>query len=296
MDNLKKVTNVLLNDVDSEFALTPYNPKPSKKLKDLFAHFNLIDTPTLYNSVIDNVDNIEFEHIERSLNTIKHYKGLLNEFNDSLDFTIYKKIKPWLDNDAKHKFKIHFYRHYAKQLLNDEIETLEDFVTNLILVNDVNLYMEVAKKLKISDAIIQIYSRYPKLVFKWLNGCQDVYGELIKLNQPGFILQNMNGELDITDGTLKYILEKADVPPELFASIKSTVGLKKLYTLTNGNINPIYYKDLVDTIEDFIFVINIDNMKLYILEDILNTMKVRFPNVYENLNSVLIAKNNLNNK
>lgn len=294
MDTTKKLVRRLLSD--NEIALVPYNPNPRKDLKILFEHFEKLNKNDLYKALIENHDECEIEQLEFALNTVKHYKGWFDWFDTSLEFNIYQKIKPWLGVQAKKRFRIHFYKHYAEALLKGEIDELDEELINLILVKDIKLYMKIAKKLHIPDAVKQIYNRYPNEIFNWLNDCSDIYNELHKLNQPIFILNNMNGKLNISDGTLKYIVEKIEPNIELFLSIKNKIGFKKLWKFSKHRFNPSFYVDLIESFDDLIFVINTPNMSLNSLELILSKTKEKFPLIYDNLNSLLFVKKEFSNK
>lgn len=294
MEKTQQLINKLLES--NEIALTPYNPSPDKELKSLFEHFNALNKNTIYKSVMDKHNDYEDEQFEFALNTIKHYKGMFDNFDSSIEFDLYRKIKPWLTDDTKKKFRNHFFKEYGIALLNGEISYIDDGLINLIFKNDVNLYIKIAKKLKIADAGRKIFDNHRGSIFNWLNECDDVYSELNKLNEAKFILENMNGKLNASDTTLKYILENTEHNRDLFLSIKRNIGMKKFWEISNHHFNEIFYAEFIETLDDLNFVINTSNISLNTLEIILNLTKEKFPHIYDNLNSLLFVKKGFNNK
>lgn len=294
MDTNEKLIDKLL--YDNEIALVPHNPNPTEELKTLFDYFNTAHRDLLYKSIIDKHNHTNDENFEFALNTIKHYKGMFDGFDTQIEFNLYQKIKPWLSENARKQFRVHYYRDYGKALLNDDIFELDDGLLHLILTNDIPLFIKIAKKLKIHDAGKKIFEQNQLAIYDWLNECDDVYAELIKLNDPKFIFQNMNGRLNASDGSLRYVIENTEPSKDLFISIKRNIGLKKLWELSNGKLKDIFFVELVETLEDLIFVINTPDIELKTIETILKTTKERFPNIYESLNSLLFVKKEFNNK
>ncbi len=271
-----------------DIAMIPHNPNPDTHLKALFDYFIRMDTNTIYMELLLYHESYGFEN---ALNVIKYYKGLFDYFDINLDFNIYQKIKPWLSEEAKIKYKNHFYKDYAHSILLDKIKIdNDDVLLDIILDNDIDLYLKIAKKLNIDNAALHIFEKSPMHIFEWLNNCSDIYNELISINKHDFILSNMNGKLNISDDTLKYIIEHTEPNLELFLSIKHKIGLSKLWELSNHKLNPEFYAHLIENLNDLIFVININNMTLNSLETVLNNIKIKFPLLYDNFNSLLFVK------
>jgi hypothetical protein len=288
---LKDLINVMIDDVD--FALTPQNPEPNQRYKDLFQLFKSTNKNDVYKGLLDMHNEKGFVF---ALDTVKHYKGDFNYFHEELDFKLYQKIKPWLDDNSKKRYREHFFREYGKACLNDEIEELDDYLLNKILTNDIHLYMRIARKLRIEDAGKIIFNHSPSVIYIWLNDSPNVYDELVKLDQGEFILKNMENKLNATTNTWKYILENSEPNIQTLNVIKKNIGFHPLWDISNHIFKPEFYVNLIETIEDFIFVINIHNMDLNSLELILNGVKEKFPHIYSNLDSLLFVKKEFNNK
>ena len=294
MEKIDNFIKLLLSSED--IALIPYNPNPDPELVELFNHFQKVDKNIVYTAVLTKHNNLIDDKFIFVLNTIKHYKGLFDGFDSQIEFKLYQKIKPWLSVEARKKFRLHFYRDYGEALLKDEFFELDDGLLHLILTNDVQLFIKIANKMKIDDAARKIFDNDPLAVYDWLNVCDDVYAELNKLNEPKFIFQNMNGRLNSTDGALRYVLENTEPNKELFLSIKRNIGIEKFLRISNGKFDDAFYEEIIETLDDLIFVINTSDMKLNTLETILKTTKERFPSIYESLNSLLFMKKDFNNK
>lgn len=294
MDKLDEFILLLLKDND--IALTPYNPSPSEKHLELFNHFNSTDTNASYLSLLDKYNESNDEKFEFALDTIKHYKGMFDHFDTNIEFDLYQKIKPWLSEEAIKKFQQHYYKEYAKAVLADRLCILEQELIDFILLTDIYLYIKIARKLNIPDAGRKIFSKSPYAIYEWLNICQDPYAEMVALNEPMFILNNMSGRLSISPGCLKYIIEYTEPNKELFLSIKRSVGFEKFLELSRGSIDDLFTIELVETLDDLIFVINTPDMSLSAIETILKTTKEKYPHIYDSLDSLLFVKKGFNNK
>lgn len=294
IEKIDKFIELLLTSND--IALIPYNPNPDPELVEIFDHFKVADKNIVYKTLITNHNNLLDDKFMFVLNTISHYKGMFDGFDTQIEFETYQRIKPWLSNNAKRQFRLHYYREYGEALLRDDIFDLDDGLIHLILTNDIPLFIKIAKKLKIPDAGRKIFELNNFAVYDWLNVCDDVYVELNKLNEPKFIFQNMNGRLNSTDGALRYVLENTEPNKELFLSIKRNIGIEKFLKISNGKFDNAFYEEIIETLDDLIFVINTSDMKLNTLETILKTTKERFPSIYESLNSLLFMKKDFNNK
>lgn len=288
---LKKIIDVLLNDEEKEFALTPFNPKPKKKMKDLFSLFENAEKTLLYCELFRKIDECKFENISNALDTVKFYKGDYNEFNSSISFKTYVKIEKWISIETNLLYKKYFFRQYGNSLLNDDIQYLDIEVLETIMKEDLDLYIKIAKKMNITNAIHDIFSIEPKKIYYWVNEHDRKYEELKKLNNPEFVLKNMNGELDVSTETLRYILEHSAADINLYKSVKSRLGFTSLYELTHENWDDNFYTELVETIDDLHFVMNIGDLKIGIIDLILKKIKSNYPNLYENLNTIIMSKN-----
>lgn len=285
MEKIDKLIYRLLHD--SNFALIPHNPNSDYESIELFNFFLKLETTLIYNIFLQYHNLLYFES---ALNTIKHYKGMFDYFDDNLDFEIYQKIENYLSADSIKKYNEHFYKNYAEKILTDKIKNINDDLLNIILNNDISLYIKVSKKLNIKDAAKNIFEKSPLHIFEWINASDDIYSELLSINKHDFILSNMNGNLNISDDTLKYIIDHTEPNLELFLSIKHKIGLSKLWELSNHKLNPEFYAHLIENLNDLFFVINIDNITLNSLETILNNIKIKFPLLYDNFNSLLFVK------
>lgn len=291
MDKRSMMINSLLKD--TEIAMIPHHPNPDEELKSLYDYFNGMNVDALYRELLPKHNEYGFEN---ALNIVKHYKGLFNHFDSGLEFSVYQKIKPWLNDESKKKYRVHFYKDYAKEVLVGNLKTIDEGLLEMLLNNDIHLYSQVARKLKLVGAGAKIFEKAPGMIYNWLNSSENVYMELINLDQPEFILRNMNGKLDVSDGALKYIIEKAEPSLELFISIKKNIGMAKLWELSNFRFAPEFYVDLVENMNDLLFVINIENIGLNSLEIVFSKIKEKFPHLYDNFNSLLFVKKEFNNK
>lgn len=294
MDKTEKLIVEMLGN--NELALVPHNPNPSVELVSLFDHFSSLPTNTIYLSLLDKYTDSIDEKFEFALDTIKHYKGVLDHFDTNIEFAMYQQIKPWLSSEAIKKFQHHYYKEYAHAVLSDETNTLEQEIIDFILVKDIYLYTKVARKLEIPDAGRKIFSRDPYAIYEWFNICRDPYAEMVALNEPLFILNNMSGRLSISTGSLRYIIEFTEPNKDLFLTIKRNVGIKKFLELSNGNIDDVLMPDLIETLDDLLIVINTQDMSLSAIEAILKRLKEKFPHIHESLDSLLLVKKGFNNK
>jgi hypothetical protein len=284
----------LLNDND--IALFPHNPTPTQDLIELFDHFKSIPTPDLYKKLIMNHSSAEWDKFQLALNTIKHYKGEFDDFDAGIDFETYQKLKYWFSVNIRKKFEEHYYEEIVEMVLNDKKNTIDIHTLQVVLKKNTSLYIKIAKKLTIENAINNIFAADQFKVFDWLNTCNNTYDELKKLNNPNFILKNMNNRLDSNDGTLKYILENVEPNKDLFVSIKKNIGIKKFIEISNGKINKELIPYLIENLDDLIIIINNPQIEMSTVELILKTTKESFPNIYESLNSLLFVKKEFNNK
>ncbi len=287
MKQLNKLIDKLLSD--SEIAMVPHNNDASDELKQLFKLFTDTSKDALYRLLMKRSFET-IDHETRAVNTIKFYKGEFSFFDTSIDFNTFQKIKLWLDKDSLKVFELKFFREYAEICLNSDNYTIHDDLLELIISNDLNLYIQIAKKLNIKNAVVNIFNKDNFLVFDWLNTSKNMYSDLVLLNQDKFILENMNGRLDITLDSIKYIIEKSEASFDLYVAIKRKIGLEKLWELSKHRFENEFFVDIVETWDEFLFVLNIKSLSLNSLETILDKMKSKFPHIYENFNSLLFVK------
>jgi len=290
---MKTILEQLLNDRsnDYQFSLMPYNPKPSKKLKKIFNHFEEIEKSWLYKEIIMS-NHSDIEDIEHALSITKFYKGDFDVFDESLSFHDFEKLKSFCDTSTTASYQMHFYKEYTEKFLNNEIESVNEKSIDYFLNYDLDKYITIAKKIKIKDAILKIFSVQPFKVFQWVNQSSTQYDDLTLLNQSSFILQNMNGNLDITEETLKYVLINADPDINLYNSIKKMIGLEKLCNLTHQISFKFYFIDLISSLDDLEYIITRGNLNLYELESFLAHVKNRFPLIFEKLEPIMLIKSN----
>lgn len=294
MTTIDTLIDTLIHDLN--FGMIPYNPNAEQTSKDLFTLFNNTNKDTIYKSLLNkNIDNSElFRHIMQLVN---YYKGNFSFFDTSIDFQTFQKIKPWLCKESLNVFNLKFFNELGYLILetNDTI-LLDENILDLIINNNMKLYFQIAKKFNIPNAIVKIFEKNNILVFDWLNESINMYQELIKLNQPDFILTHMNGKLDIKNDSIKYIIETATPTYDLYVAIKHKIGLHELWRLANYKANELFFIDIVETFDEFLFILNLPHISLTSLELILNKSKLKFPHIYENFNSLLLVKKEINNK
>lgn len=293
MKQLNKLIDTLL--ADENFAMIPHNTNATDELKNIFTFFNDTNKDVIYKLLMKRTFD-DHKHELMVINTVKHYKGLFSFFDTSIDFNTFQKIKLWLDVDSLKVFELKFFREYADKVLLGGKYIINDSILELILNNDLNLYIKIAKKLKLPNTITHIFNKDKFMVFDWLNHSKNMYVELVSLNQEKFILENMNGRLDITLDSIKYIIEKSEPSFDLYVAIKRKIGLQKLWELSHHRFEDEFFVDIVETFDEFLFVINIKTLSLTSLETILDKMKMKFPHIYENFNSLLFVKKEIYNK
>lgn len=291
-EHIEKLIHNLLN-VD-DFPLVPHLDNPDKDLKYNFDFFSNLSGDIIARELILSHHN--HTKFEQALNIIAHYKDGIKFFDSSIDFEVYKKVKPHLDDGSKNKFREEFYKQYANRVIDDLDTDMDNELIDFIYDKDLNLYIEIAKKLNIVEAVNKIYSKNPEKVFGWLNSSKNMYVELVKLRQPQFIFNNMNGQLEINDDSLKYFFEIAPVDINIYKEVKKTLGLETIWKYTHHKISPEFYSELVENFDEFKFLITLPNLKINSLEQILKNLKTKFPHIYDNFQSLMLLKNDFHNK
>jgi hypothetical protein len=290
-EHIDKLIHNLLNNGD--FPLVPHLHEPDKDLKYSFDFFTNLGSDIILRSLINEKEHTKFED---ALNIISHYKGKIKFFDKNLTFDEYSIIKPHLDEASKLQYRNIFYEEYARRIMNGKSTEIAIDLVNFIYAKDLDLFINIAKKLNIVDAVNKIYDKNPEKVFDWINGHPNKYQQLIQLNQPQFIFNNMNGKLDINDDSLRYFFEITPMDINILKEIKKTLGLPTIWKFTHQKVPAEFYTELMETIDEFLYVLNQPHIKIESVEQILKTLKEKFPHIYSNFNSLMFLKNDFYNK
>jgi len=286
--------NLIHNILDEkDFPLVPHLEKIDKDLKYSFDFFINLNADIIFKQIINKHTHKNFDD---AINIIAYYKGKINYFDPNISFDLYVRLIPHLNEVSKSKYNKHFYKEYATTILEEDNRDVDDEIIEHIYNSNLNLYIDIARKLNLENAINKIYLKDSQLVFEWLNNHTNKYKELKQLNQPQFIFNNMNGKLNIDDQSLKYFFEICPLDINIYKDIKKSIGLETVWKFTNHKLSSEFYMELIDTLEDIIFILNQDNVKLSSLEAILSTIKSKFPHLYDNFNSLMLMKKDFYNK
>jgi hypothetical protein len=268
------------------FALIPYNPKPDKDMQFLFNFFRNLDINLLMRKlmVFKNHNNLK-----QALSIILHYKGKIPYFNKDLNHKKYLTIKPFLDDSSISKFNILYQPIVIENILNDKITVVDDIDMNVLKTSNISNFINVSIKLDINN-INEVFNEDKFKVFDWINKHPDKYAQLKQLNQPQFIFDNMNGKLNINDGTLRYFFEICPIDLEVYKELKKTISLETIWKFTNHKLSLDFIVELVDTLEEVVFIINIPKIPLSTIEAFMKRLKIKFPLLYTNFNSLLLMK------
>jgi len=285
MNNLEiLITQLLEND---EFALIPFNKNIDVELKFYFDFFINLKTDLLLRNLLKYQDHNNFD---KALNIIIHYKDKISDSNIILDFKTFLIIKDIFTKNKQFEYECTFYKEITKQVVAGEILFIDNKLLDFIYNNDIDNYIKIALKLDINDAINKIFDKDKYKIFNWLNNHPNKFTELKKLNQPYFILTNMNSRLDINDETLKYFFEVAPIDISLYKNLRQNLSLEIIYKYSKNKVSDEFIFELVETFDDIVFILNLNNLNLNTLNSFMNKIKNDFPHVYNNLNSLLLMK------
>jgi len=287
MNNNKYINDLIHHLLNNEnFGLTPHSPNPNKDIKFIFDFFINLNTSIILNELIQHSNHKGFKN---ALALIFHYKGEIQFFSDTLPFNDFKILKPFLNSKSIYQFNSVLYMNYANEILNGNSLSIDSEVLNIILNNNLDLYIDISLKLGL-DNIKIVFDKNKDKVFDWLNKHKSTYTELIKLNQPQYIFSNMNGKLDVNDDSLKYFFEICPFDIGLYKELKKTIPIKTIWKHTKHKLSVEFLFELVETIDELIFVLTLPNIPISSMENILDKLKTKFPLLYENFNSLLVMK------
>ncbi len=288
---LPAIIENLLNNPD--FGMVPHMPNPDTNIKLIYSVFENLSIDIIYKALLTEIHHNNFQN---ALQLTQHFKGKLSFFDDTLTFYEYKKIKNYVTSEINAKYIEKFYKEYGDDILYNQSKIIDFDILDIILDKDINLYMQIAKKKNIIDAGTKIFQKNKNVIFSWINTSDDKYRELIKLNQPMYIIQHMNGQLDVCEQSVKYIVELFGPDISFLIQLKKQIGLEKLWSQSKHKLSNEFYFELVETLDELIFVINIDNMRLETIESCLNKLNSKFPTIYANFTSLMFLKKDFINK
>lgn len=288
---IENLIHNLLNE--NNFPLIPYTPIPDNDLKISFDFFSNLTGDIILKNLIKEINHTNFKN---AINIVSHYKGKIKFFDNSLSFNDYTVIKPHLDDSSKARYRDLFFNEYVDTLLGDNSYEIDNEFLDYILSKDLDTYIKITLKLNIPNVINKIFLKNPEKVFDFINLHKNKYLQLIELNQPQFIFSNMNGKLNITDETLKYFFEICPMDINIYKELRKSFSFETIWNQTNNKLSPEFYVEILYTVDDFIFLIKQKNIKISSLNLILEKVKLNFPHIYENLDSLIFLKNDFHNK
>jgi len=283
-NHLKDLVIVMMDN--SDFALIPYSPNPDGELKFLFDFFTNLKVDLIMRALEKDFNN---PNLENALSVIFHYKGEIPYFNDSLDYSDYGRIKRFLDKNSISKFNSLFEDHQINMILEGKLHNVDSIDMVALLEKDIITYINISIKLKL-DNISNVFVKDKSMVFYWVNKHTEKYNQLKKLNQPQFIFNNMNGKLDVNDETLKYFFEICPIDLNVYKELKKSISLETIWKFTNNKLTVDFIMELVETLDDIIFIISIKDISLSTLDSFMKRIETKFPHLYVNFNSLLLMK------
>lgn len=291
MEYLERLIQKLL--YDDKFPLIPYINEVSEEDKFIFNFFKNLNSEIIVTELFKNTTNKDV--ILKCFKIIMHFKDKITLNNNNItfvDYELFRNIIHLIDEISIDKLNKIYYKEI---LINNHSVANMDELLNFVMIADFDIYFEYTSKHRL-DVIKKIFEFNKEKVFLWLNGHSNKYTELKKLNQPDFIIKNMNGRLDVNDDTLKYFFEICPIEINVFKELKKTLGLEIVYKYAGHMLHIDFMFELVETFDDLVFVFNIIKYNLSDVEYILVKLKNKFPHMYENFNSLMFIKNDFNNK
>lgn len=289
--NIDKLIHNLLNNGD--FPLVPHNKNPDNDLKFSFDFFSNLGADIIIRYLIKDINHVNFE---AALNIISHYKGKIRFFDETLTFEEYSKLKPHLNETNLKQYREIFYEEYAMRIINNKSKEIQTDLVEYIYHKDIELFINLAMKLDITDAVNKIYVKNPEKVFDWINSHTQKFNQLVQLNKPDFIFNNLNGKLEINDATLTYFFMICPMDINIMKQLKKSLGLDVIWKYTHNKVSEEFYIDLIETIDDFIFILTQKNVSIKMIEQLLVTIKLEFPHLYDKFDSLMFLKNDFHNK
>lgn len=290
MDYLKLLVNKLL--FDDNFPLIPHIPIVSDDDKFLFGFFKNLNSELIINEILKNTsDN---DTITRIFRIVHHYKGTINISKNInlIDYENFINIKEFIDAISIEELTK---RHYKEILLNYNGGFNIDDLLNYVLLVDFDFYFDYAHTNNL-DVIKKIFIHNNEKIFSWINKHTNKYSELKKLDQPNFIINHMNGRLDVNSDTLKYFFEICPIDLLVYKELKKTLGLNIVYQYAGDKLHIDFIFELIETLDELILILDVLKNNLTTVEYILTKLKNKLPLIYENFNSLMFIKNDFNNK
>lgn len=286
MTDLEKLIFNLLNNDD--FPMIPFNKKATKDEIFLFSFFKNLNGSTLLRELLKNKEHI---HLDKAIGIIKHYKSEIVYFDQNLDFDTFKKIENILTSSSRLSFKNIFITDYIETIKNNESNIDVEFL-NIIKEKEFKTFVKLVTNYNLVS-IKDLFIIDNFAVFDFINKHKEKYKLLKELNQPLFILQNMNGRLDIDDDTLKYFFEVCPLDLNLFKELKKSISLETIYRFSKKRVSLDFIAELVETFDEFLYFINLNQMNMKTLESFLLKTKSNYPEIYNNLNTLIVMKKGL---
>jgi hypothetical protein len=275
---LEELILKLFNDID--FGMIKYKKNAESKEKFLFNFFINLDKTTLLKQIISYYRKNEYNinDLKRVLTIIKTFKGNIDITPKEIDLNYieYKSLKHLFDESSKLLFDKYFIKEIKNEILKTKQYTKKDL--DLLKNNNLDYFIEISVHLKLNNPQ-EIFEKDNHKIIDYINKIPNKYFNLKKLNQPTYIIENINS-LTIDDEMLKYFLEECVLTTELLTELRMTIPFEVLFKYSKFKLTTEMLKNIIWSKKDLKFFLkNCERIK--IIDDILNSVKLNFPNFYD---------------
>jgi len=261
---MRQIINELINN--KEFPLLKFKKNKSEYEEQIFNKFININKTQLLKELIDQ--NLITKDI---INILKFYFKEINFISDNITLEQFLDINDILDKNSK----VYFYKKFLDRLDNIPDDIINEFKKSNLIYKD---YLLKTKNPNIKE----IYKIDKFSIFKVLNNSNNKYELLKEINDPEFIINNMNGNLVLDKDTFKYINEVAEIDVNSLLFLKNKLDKKDFFEIiiNSKNKNKLIY--LIESPSELKIVLSL-NLDFITIEHILTHLKTRFPNTFEKL-------------